>query len=948
MKKHIKRKIAWVLALSMCASVMLIPVSAAESQKETVPDAQQLELALPGGTCGEMLEWKLESHILTISGTGCMDHYSLEDVQAPWKAYGDDITEVVIENGVETIGDYAFYGLTQLEKVEIPESIGSIGAYAFSGCDALEAFELPESVTDVAETAFAAVQPEGAQTTQDKVDGLVPESTDPEAAPADSAAPEQKGETTVVPETETAAEQEPEETPAQESAAPGNGAEQGQAPEETPAQEPAAAEPSAIPTPDETDPAESTPAETSDAEDSAQEEIATYSAEEEIALYSSDSISRGDWTYSVVDGRAYVKSYDGYASSVTIPTSVTLNGVNYKIRSVGEFAFAGNVYLRSVTIPSSVTRLERGAFKNCTNLSSVTINGDLGDADYDSKSDWADEYNSVFYNAGTSTDGMTVTFGSSVRRVPSYLFATGHSESSDVYAHVTKVVLSSSIVEIGPYAFHNCYGLTDVDFGKAPNLSLIGNHAFAGASLTNVSFSGAKGLKTIDNYAFDDTNIRTLSLPSNLATINAGAFANCTRLSSVTLPKSVVKLGNIAFKNCTNLSTITINGNLGDASSDSVSSWNDENYSIFYNAGTNTDGMTVTFGSSVRRVPSYLFATGHSESSDVYAHVTKIVLSSSIVEIGSYAFYNCYNLKSTTFSATRKLKTIDSYAFANTALSTLKVPGTVTAVNERAFLNCERLASITLPQSLTKLGNCAFKNCTGLKKLIINANLGDISYDSKSDWNDENYSVFYNAGTNTDGIYVAFGNHVNRIPAYLFATGHSKSENVYANVKSVYIPYTVHSIGDGAFYNCYNLKTLDFRGDRVAISDNAFTGVTAKAYYPKGSLSWKKSSWKNYGGKLTWQAKTAYLSTVKLTGTTCSKSSIKVRWEKTSKASAYSVYRRTANGSWSRIGGTTGTSYTDTTAKVGVTYYYTVRARSGGNISPRYNTTGVKGRRLKA
>lgn len=746
-KKHIKRKIAWVLALSMCASVLLVPVSAAESQKETVPDAQQLELALSGGTCGKMLEWKLESHILTISGTGNMDNYSLEDDQAPWKAYGDEITEVVIENGVETIGDYAFYGLTQLEKVEIPESIGSIGAYAFSGCDALKAFELPESVTDVAETAFATVQPEESQITQDEVE---PETTASEAEPEDSAEPEHKaGTTTVVPETETTAEQESEEIPAQE-----NSVEQEQAPEEAPAQEPAVP---GISETDEADSADLVPEKSLEAEDSEQKEIAAYTAEGEIALYSSDSISRGDWTYSVVDGRAYIKSYDGYASSVTIPTSVTLNGVNYKIRSVGEFAFEGNVYLKSVTIPSTVTKLECGAFKNCTNLSSVTINGNLGDASYDSESDWYDKNNSVFYNAGTNTDGMTVTFGSGVTRVPAYLFATGHGKSDDVYAHVKEIVLSSTVTTIGAYAFYNCYDLTGIS---------------------------AKGLKEIGSYSFVNTSIQELNLPSNMVAIYEAAFMGCTRLASVTLPKSMTTLGECAFKNCTNLSSVTIKGDLGDA-----------------------------------------------------------------------------------------------------------------------------------------------------------------SYDSKSDWYDENYSVFYNAGTYSNGIRVIFSAGVTRIPAYLFATGGKKSEYIYANVKSVYIPYTVRSIGEGAFYNCYGLKELDFRGDRVNIADNAFTGVNAKAYYPQGSRSWSRTYWKNYGGTISWQAKKAYLANVKLAGITPLTTGINVRWEKVSKADGYFVYRRTTNGSWSYIGKTTGTMYKDTTAKRGVTYYYTVRAKSGGNISPSFNSIGMKAKR---
>jgi fibronectin type 3 domain-containing protein len=59
---------------------------------------------------------------------------------------------------------------------------------------------------------------------------------------------------------------------------------------------------------------------------------------------------------------------------------------------------------------------------------------------------------------------------------------------------------------------------------------------------------------------------------------------------------------------------------------------------------------------------------------------------------------------------------------------------------------------------------------------------------------------------------------------------------------------------------------------------------------------------------------------------------VKVSWSKTTGASGYYVYRKTASGSWSRIKTITSvgtTSYTDTTAKAGTTYYYTVKAYSG-------------------
>lgn len=168
------------------------------------------------------------------------------------------------------------------------------------------------------------------------------------------------------------------------------------------------------------------------------------------------AVTSGSWTYNVSGGKASIVSYNGTASSVMVPTSVRIDGITYQISQIGDSAFEDNIYLKSVTLPKSITQLGRCAFKNCINLSSVTINGDLADQSSSSIYSSSSSY-STFYNAGTNTTGMTVTFGSSVTRIPAYLFATGEEKSSTVYAKVTKVILSGSVKEIGSYAFWNCY-----------------------------------------------------------------------------------------------------------------------------------------------------------------------------------------------------------------------------------------------------------------------------------------------------------------------------------------------------------------------------------------------------------------------------------------------------------------------------------------------------------
>ncbi len=105
------------------------------------------------GKCGENLIWTLaKDRTLTISGTGMMDNWSQGD-RASWDGYS--IKVVKIEDGVESIGECAFYDCTDLIRIEIPSSVMSIGAYAFDGCSSLEEIELPSGITRIEDGVFA-------------------------------------------------------------------------------------------------------------------------------------------------------------------------------------------------------------------------------------------------------------------------------------------------------------------------------------------------------------------------------------------------------------------------------------------------------------------------------------------------------------------------------------------------------------------------------------------------------------------------------------------------------------------------------------------------------------------------------------------------------------------------------------------------------------------------
>ena len=113
--------------------------------------------AIASGICGaegDNLTWTLDSDgVLTISGTGAMKDYPNE-IGAPWADFADDLTKVVIEEGITTIGASAFMYCGNLTEVVIPGTVTSIGSTAFLGCTSLTKFDIPEGVISVGGEAF--------------------------------------------------------------------------------------------------------------------------------------------------------------------------------------------------------------------------------------------------------------------------------------------------------------------------------------------------------------------------------------------------------------------------------------------------------------------------------------------------------------------------------------------------------------------------------------------------------------------------------------------------------------------------------------------------------------------------------------------------------------------------------------------------------------------------
>ncbi len=103
----------------------------------------------------EGVTWNIDSNgTLTISGKGKMDEYQNTD-EVPWHQHRLTIKEVVVEDGVKNICNYAFTGCADLKSVSIPNSVTTIGAMSFFGCEKLESIDIPESVKVISDSALS-------------------------------------------------------------------------------------------------------------------------------------------------------------------------------------------------------------------------------------------------------------------------------------------------------------------------------------------------------------------------------------------------------------------------------------------------------------------------------------------------------------------------------------------------------------------------------------------------------------------------------------------------------------------------------------------------------------------------------------------------------------------------------------------------------------------------
>ena len=138
------------------------------------------------------------------------------------------------------------------------------------------------------------------------------------------------------------------------------------------------------------------------------------------------------------------------------------------------------------------------------------------------------------------------------------------------------------------------------------------------------------------------------------------------------------------------------------------------------------------------------------------------------------------------------VETIGHGAFERSAVTSVTIPDSVTAILDRAFANCFQLTNISIPNSVTSIGFSAFEHCTSLKSITLPSSLRNISM-----------FLFHNCSQLTT---IQIPDSVPSIQDYAFGN--------CTSLETIHIPVSVTSIGNRAFAGCPSSMTVTYSGSK--------------------------------------------------------------------------------------------------------------------------------------
>lgn len=487
---------------------------------------------------------------------------------------------------------------------------------------------------------------------------------------------------------------------------------------------------------------------------------------------------------------------------------------NSTITSIPDKAFV-NSGIESIFIPNTVNSIGEEIFSGCYNLSNITIpfigssleSSNESDLSYFFGTTKVDGLNAEEYNDKTyyfhSIDTLNINSGS-----------INSNSFGPVEKYISSLTLPNSLKEMPKFT-----NLESLEILNIKNVETIGDNTFSEGYGKLKTIVG-ENIKTIGASAFKDCALLETINVSKVTELGDGAFENCASIKelyldlALSIPDNLCKgmegLESVGFMKATTIGASSFEGckKLENLAFDVISTIGEYGFkdceSLKY---LNFSGLT-TFGTGVFQNCTSLIECNTSED---------------LKEVGDFAFDGCTNFKK--FNGTFEPTTIGKQAFRNcTSLANIST-STVTTVGYQAFENCTSLTYISF-ENLTSTGRNPLVGCSSLKSFKFNFKALPVGNQVIGRFfGTTSYLNSYTATMGSFDFYIPNTLETVEVCGTTYIT--SGSFNNCKSLKKVIISDELLRIYEGAFYNCSGLEslTVPFVGEKryTLDSENQYT-----------------------------------------------------------------------------------------------------------------------------